>query len=167
MVSCNRVLCQICIVPAVIIFLSGQALCFSASMPTQKVSWHIEARQVSYDDNRKLYIAENDVVITGGKTRLEADYVEFSDITKDAFAKGNVLFISGKDTITCKSMNINLSSETGTINQGTIFIQDGNYYISGDKLRKTGEFTYDAKKGAITTCEGKPRTGKSQEKTLR
>ncbi|NDY70889.1 LPS-assembly protein LptD [Desulfobacter hydrogenophilus] len=155
MVSCKRVLCQICIVPAVIIFLSGQAFCFSASMPTEKVSWHIQARQVSYEDKRKLYIAENDVVITGGKTRLEADYVEFSDITKDAFAKGNVLFISGKDTITCKSMNVNLSLETGTINQGTIFIQDGNYYISGDKLRKTGEFTYDAEKGSITTCEGK------------
>jgi len=154
MVSCKRVLCQICIVPAVIIFLSGQAFCFSASMPTQKVSWNIQARQVSYEDKRKLYIAENDVVITGGKTRLEADYVEFSDVTKDAFAKGNVLFISGNDTITCKSMNVNLSSETGTINQGTIFIQDDNYYISGEKLRKTGEFTYDAERGSITTCEG-------------
>ena len=144
MVSCKRLLWQICIVPATIVFLSGQVFCFSASIPTQKVSWHIQARQVSYEDQRKLYIAENDVVITGGKTRLEADYVEFSDITKDAFARGNVLFISGQDTITCKSMNVNLSSETGTINQGTIFSQDGNYYISGDKLRKTGEFTYDA-----------------------
>ena len=170
MVACKRVLCRICIVPVVIILLSGQALCFSASMPTQKVSWHIQARQVSYDDNRKLYIAENDVVITGGKTRLEADYVEFSDLTKDAFAKGNVLFISGKDTITCKSMNVNLSSETGTINQGTIFIQDNNYYISGDKLRKTGEFTYDAGKGSITTCEGENPdwkiTGKDIEVTV-
>ena len=155
MVSCKKVLCQTCIVLVAIVFLSGKALCFSASMPTQKVSWHIQARQVSYEETRKLYIAENDVVITGGKTRLEADYVEFSDITKDAFAKGNVLFISGTDTITCKSMNVNLSSETGTINQGTIFIQDGNYYISGDKLRKTGAFTYDAEKGSITTCKGK------------
>nr|WP_319395437.1 LPS assembly protein LptD [uncultured Desulfobacter sp.] len=123
-------------------------------MPTEKVSWHIQARQVTYEDERKLYIAEKEVVITGGKTRLEADYVEFSDVTKDAFAKGNVLFISGNDSITCESMNVNLGSETGTINQGTIFLQDGNYYISGEKLRKTGEFSYDAEKGSITTCEG-------------
>jgi LPS-assembly protein len=109
---------------------------------------------VTYEDERKLYIAEKEVVITGGKTRLEADYVEFSDVTKDAFAKGDVLFISGNDSITCESMNVNLSSETGTINQGTIFLQDGNYYISGEKLRKTGEFSYDAEKGSITTCEG-------------
>lgn len=170
MVSCKKMLCQICIVLAVIIFLSGQAFCFSASLPTKKVSWHIQARQVSYEDTRKLYIAEHDVVITGGKTRLEADYVEFSDVTKDAFAKGNVLLISGNDTITCKSMNINLASETGTINQGTIFIQDGNYYISGEKLQKTGEFTYDAEKGSITTCEGDTPdwkiTGKDIEVTV-
>ncbi|MCG8553395.1 MAG: LPS assembly protein LptD [Desulfobacterales bacterium] len=170
MVSCKRVLCRICIVQAVIIFFSGQAFCFSASLPTQKVSWHIQARQVSYEETRKLYIAENDVVITGGKTRLEADYVEFSDVTKDAFAKGNVLLISGNDTITCKSMNINLASETGTINQGTIFIQDNNYYISGEKLQKTGEFTYDAEKGSITTCEGDTPdwkiTGKDIEVTI-
>ena len=170
MVSCKRVLCHICIVPVIIILLSGRAFCFSASMPTEKVSWHIQARQVSYEDERKLYIAENDVVITGGKTRLEADYVEFSDVTKDAFAKGNVLFISGNDSITCQSMNVNLSSETGTINQGTIFLQEGNYYISGEKLQKTGEFSYDVEKGSITTCEGETPawkiTGKDIEVTV-
>ncbi len=170
MISYTNVLCRLGIVLVVIIFPSGRAHCFSTSLPTQKVSWHIQARQVSYEDKRKLYIAENDVLITGGKTRLEADYVEFSDITKDAFARGNVLFISGKDTITCKSMNVNLSSETGTIKQGTIFIQDGNYYISGEKLRKTGAFTYDAQKGSITTCEGNTPdwkiTGKEIEVTV-
>ncbi|MDD4272941.1 MAG: LPS assembly protein LptD [Desulfobacter postgatei] len=170
MVSCKRVLFRISILPVMMICLSGQAFGFSTSISTQKVSWHIQARQVSYEDKRKLYIAENDVIITGGKTRLEADYVEFSDKTKDAFATGNVLFISGNDTITCKSMNVNLSSETGTINQGTVFIQDGNYYISGDKLRKTGEFTYDAEKGSITTCNADTPdwkiTGKEIEVTI-
>nr|WP_321403745.1 LPS assembly protein LptD [uncultured Desulfobacter sp.] len=167
MVSCKRVLCHICIIPVIILVLTGRAFCFSASMPTKKTSWHIQARQVSYEDERKLYIAENDVVITGGVTRLEADYVEFSDETKDAFAKGNVLFISGNDSITCESMNVNLSSETGTINQGTIFLQDGNYYISGEKLRKTGEFSYDAEKGSITTCEGETPAWKITGKDIK
>ncbi|WP_321495857.1 LPS assembly protein LptD [uncultured Desulfobacter sp.] len=154
MVSCKRVLWQVCIIPVFLVFISSKAFCFSAALPAQKVSWHIQARQVSYEDQRKIYIAQNDVVITGGQTRLEADYVEFSDITKEAFAKGNVLFISGKDTITCASMTVNLSLETGTIHQGTIFIQEGNYYISGETLQKTGAFTYDAEKGSITTCDG-------------
>lgn len=120
----------------------------------REVSWHISALMVTYDNERQLYVAEDNVVISGGKTRLEADYVEFSNKTKDASAQGNVLFISGGDTITCNAMRINLQTETGTINKGTIFIQDGNYYISGENLRKTGEFTYDADRGAITTCNG-------------
>ena len=78
----------------------------------KEISWHISALIVTYDNERNLYIAEDDVVITGGKTRLEADYVEFSNKTKDAFAQGNVLFISGQDSITCNAMQINLLTES-------------------------------------------------------
>ena len=137
-----------CLVPAAVVFAMPQM------ENPKEISWHIEALMVTYDNERELYVAEDNVVITGGKTRLEADYVEFSNKTKDAFAQGNVLFISGGDTITCNAMQINLASEKGTINKGTIFIQDGNYYITGENFRKTGEFTYDAAKGTITTCNG-------------
>jgi len=118
------------------------------------ISWHISALMVTYDNERELYIAEDDVVITGGATRLEADYVEFSNKTKDAFAQGNVLLISGQDSITCNAMQINLLTEKGTINKGTIFIQENNFYVSGENLKKTGEFTYSADKGSITSCAG-------------
>lgn len=120
----------------------------------REISWHISALMVTYDDERKLYIAEDDVVITGGATRLEADYVEFSNKTKDAFAQGNVLLISGQDSITCNAMQINLLTEKGTINKGTIFIQENNFYINGENIKKTGQFTYSADKGSITSCAG-------------
>jgi LPS-assembly protein len=120
----------------------------------KEISWHISALMVTYDDERKLYIAEDDVVITGGTTRLEADYVEFSNQTKNAFAQGNVLLISGQDSITCNAMQINLLTEKGTINKGTIFIQENNFYISGENIKKTGQFSYSADKGSITSCSG-------------
>ncbi len=170
MVSWKRTLCQVFSALAVLLYFHSQALCFTGSLPSQKVSWNIQARQVSYDNKSKRYIAEDEVVITGGQTRIETDYVEFSDDTKEAFAKGHVLFISGKDTITCESMQVNLAKETGIIHNGTIFLQDGNYYISGQTLRKTGEFTYDAVEGTITTCSGDQPdwkiTGKDIEVTI-
>ncbi len=120
----------------------------------KEIAWHISARAVTFDNKRNLYIAEDDVVITGGKTRLEAEYVEFSNKTKDAFARGNVLLISGEDSISCNSMNINLITQTGTIKKGTIYIQKNNFYISGENIRKTGKFSYSADKGSITSCSG-------------
>jgi len=120
----------------------------------EEISWHISALMVTYDKERELYIAEDDVVITGGVTRLEADYVEFSNKTKDAFAQGNVMLLSGQDSITCNAMQINLLTEKGTINKGTIFVQENNMYISGENMKKTGKFTYSADKGSITSCTG-------------
>ena len=137
------------------------------SQDPKEVSWHISALKVTFDNKRNLYIAEKDVVITGGETRLEADYVEFSNKTKDAFAQGNVLLISGDDSIACSAMNINLSTEIGTINKGTIFIQENNFYIHGETIRKTGKFSYHTDKGSITSCAGESPDWKISGKNIK
>ncbi|HKL01272.1 MAG TPA: LPS assembly protein LptD [Desulfotignum sp.] len=118
------------------------------------ISWHLSAMVVTYDEKRDLFIAEENVVITGGKTRLEADYVEFSNTTKDALAQGNVRLIAGGDVISCNAMQINLATQTGFIHKGTIFIQKNHFYIHGENIRKTGRVTYTAAKGSITSCDG-------------
>ncbi len=135
-------------------FFQASALADPLPENPKEIPWHISALSVTFDNTRDLYIAEKEVVITGGKTRLEADYVEFSNKTKDAFAQGNVILISGEDSISCDAMSINLETEIGTINKGTIFIQKDNFYISGEDIRKTGKFTYSLEKGSITSCSG-------------
>ncbi|MCP3873216.1 MAG: LPS-assembly protein LptD [Desulfobacteraceae bacterium] len=138
------------------IFISskGFADAKALSQDPKEVSWHISAQVVTFDNKKNLYIAEDDVVITGGKTRLEADYVEFSNKTKEAFAQGNVILISGEDSIACNAMNINLATQTGTIKKGSIYIQKNNFYINGENIRKTGDFSYSMDKGSITSCAG-------------
>lgn len=138
------------------LFVSPKGIATATTLPQnpKEISWHISAQTVSFDNKKDLYIAEDDVVITGGKTRLEADYIEFSNTTKDAVAKGNVLLISGEDSISCNAMNINLATKIGTIDKGTIFIQKNNFYIHGETIKKTGKFSYSADKGSITSCKG-------------
>ena len=121
----------------------------------EEISWHISAITVTFDNKQDLYIAEGNVVVTGGKTRLEADYVEFSNKTKDAVAQGNVLLISGEDSISCNAMTLNLATQTGIIDKGTIFLQENNFYITGENIKKTGKSSYSAQKGSVTSCEGK------------
>ncbi|WP_457553453.1 LPS-assembly protein LptD [Desulfobacula sp.] len=136
------------------ISIDGVATAIDLPETPKEIAWHISARTVTFDRKRNLYVARNDVIVTGGKTRLEADYVEFSNKTKDAFARGNVLFISGEDSITCHAMDINLATQTGSITKGIIFIQKNNFYISGEHIKKTGKFSYSADIGSITSCSG-------------
>lgn len=120
----------------------------------EEISWNITAMSATYDSRRNLYIAEGDVIITGGRTRLEADYVEFSNKTKEAYARGNVLLISGEDSISCNTMTLNLADQTGVIDKGTIYFQEKNLYFNGENIRKTGEYTFTAGRGSITSCKG-------------
>ncbi len=138
------------------ILISSNGFATATALPQypKDIPWHIAARTVTFNNKKNLYIAEGNVVITGGKTRLEADYAEFSNKTKDAFAKGNVILISGEDSISCNAMNINLETQTGTVDKGTIYIQKNNFYIDGENIKKTGKFSYSAEKGSITSCSG-------------
>ncbi len=134
--------------------LTGTAAAVDLPKDPETISWNLSAMVVTYDEKRDLFIAEENVVITGGKTRLEADYVEFSNTTKDALAQGNVRLISGGDVISCNAMEINLATQTGFIHKGTIFVQKNHFYIHGENIRKTGRVTYTAQKGSITSCDG-------------
>ena len=120
----------------------------------EKIKWNISALKVSYDDRKGIYVAEHDVTIKGGDTELTADYLEFNNISTDAYARGNITLTSGKDIITCEALQINLQSETGTIYNGTLFMQANNFHIKGNKIEKLKGDTYKTDKGTITSCDG-------------
>jgi len=117
-------------------------------------SWHLSALEATYDPDRNLYIATGKVVLTGDGTQLKADHVTYNNLTQDVRATGHVRLISGKDTIDCQRMDLNLETETGTIMNGVIFVQENNFYITGDHIEKTGKETYTADRATLTSCAG-------------
>ncbi len=139
---------------------------YSGDKPDQ-VSWNISARAIEYDQEKQVYVATDDVVITGGATRLEAAYVEYSDLTKNALARGNVILISGQDVLSCDSMEINLATQQGVVENGSLFLEKNHLYVEAATLRKTGKFTYSAAKGSITSCKGKVPDWKITGKDIR
>ncbi len=150
----GTVLRVICIWCCCLVFLSGGISAANPIQDPETVVWNLSADTVAYDRHTDVYTAQTNVEIIGGKTRLEADYVEFSNTTKDVSAKGHVKMISGGDVISCNAMQVNLITETGMIDKGTVFIQENHLYLHGEQIRKTGKFTYDARKGSITSCDG-------------
>ena len=120
----------------------------------EKIKWDISALKVTYDDKKGVYVAEHDVTIRGGDTELKADYLEFNNISTDAYARGNVVLTSGQDKVTCDNLHMNLQSETGTIIDGTLFMKENNFHIQGNKIEKIEGDTYRTDKGTITSCSG-------------
>jgi LPS-assembly protein len=118
------------------------------------VPWHIVADEMNYDDQAKVYIGTGNVNITQKDKNLSADYVRFHQDTMDVFAKGHVVMTVGENIVTGTSMEMNLNTETGTIYNGTVFVEENHFYIKGDKIQKLGKDSYAAEKASISTCDG-------------
>ena len=132
--------------------------------------WHIVANEIDYDDKAGCYIGKGNVVITKGDKTLTADFIRFDQKTMKVYAKGHVIMSAGEDTLTGTSMEMNLEAETGTVNNGTIFIKANHFYIKGDKIQKIGKDSYAVDKASITTCDSdKPAwkiTGRNLKVTI-
>jgi LPS-assembly protein len=132
---------------------SASAGPFSA-LQDSDLSYHLEADSLRYDDATRTYQARGHVTITRGDQSLEADAVDLNDQTREANAWGSVRFLSGKDWLTGDRIQINLDGGTGTVYQGSLFIQESHFYIRGDEIHKTGKDSYYIKDGRFTTCDG-------------
>ncbi|MDY6790390.1 MAG: LPS assembly protein LptD [Thermodesulfobacteriota bacterium] len=132
--------------------------------------WQIEADEIFYDDQSFRYIAKGSVTLTKRDKKLSADYISFDYKNMKAYAKGKVSLAVGEDTLAGSSMDIDLEKQTGTIENGTFFIKENNFYIKGSKIEKLGKNTYSVENTRVTTCEGENPdwviTGKSAKVTL-
>ena len=120
--------------------------------PTQP--WHITADQLSYDDKAEQYIGQGNVVVTKQGKKLTADFIRFDQVTMDVFAAGHAIMTVGEDVIAGNRMEMNLNTEIGTVYDGSIFISENHFYITGDTLQKLGEKTYAADRATVTSCKG-------------
>ncbi|MGA7146033.1 MAG: LPS assembly protein LptD [Desulfobacterales bacterium] len=133
----------------------------------KNIPWHIIADEISYDEKADVYIGKGNVRITKKEKNLNADYVRFNQRTMDVFAKGHVILTVGKDILTGDSARMNLNTETGTINNGVLFLEQNNYHIKGNTIKKVGKDTYTADKASISTCDGDPPAWKITGRNLK
>jgi len=115
--------------------------------------WNIFADEITFDNETNQYIGKGTVIISKEDKELTADYVRFDQKTMKVYAKGHVTMTSGKDILAGTSMEMNLHSQTGTVYNGTVFIQENHFYIKGNRIQKIGKDSYTADKASITTCD--------------
>ncbi|NQT68981.1 MAG: LPS-assembly protein LptD [Desulfobacteraceae bacterium] len=116
--------------------------------------WHINADEISYDKKLDQYIAKGNVAITKNGKNLTADFVRFDQKISKVLAVGHAIMTVGDDVLIGNRMEMDLEAETGTVYNGTIFLEANHFYIRGDKINKIGPDSYSTDKGCLTTCDG-------------
>ena len=114
----------------------------------------LKADHISYDHNTDVYIAEGQVEIWQGDTKLTAHRVVLSGRSHEVEAQGNVILWQGDDVLRSERMIINLETNLGIIIKGALFLKKQNFYLRGEEIERVGEDTYRIREGSFTTCDG-------------
>jgi LPS-assembly protein len=84
---------------------------------------------------------------------LKADEVRFNRETQDVEAKGRVTVDDPEWKVkSADSIQMNMENETGVIQNGDIFLEQGHISLSGRRFEKFGGQTYHVDDGFFTTC---------------
>jgi len=137
----------------VCLFLCGGVMAQDIAVPPD-APVKIEADNMSYDNERDLYLAEGNVVITYGAGVLTAATAEYDRKKNLATAQGDAMLKMAQDTLQGDKIVVNVEDKTGVAYDSKAFYARNHFYIKGSKIEKTGENTYFIEKPVATTCDG-------------
>ncbi len=103
---------------------------------------------------------ERDVylIATGGvdfkyqSLRLQADRVRVDIPTNFLTAEGDVILDEGAQRLVGSTIEYDLDTRTGRVTEAKAYL-DGDYYITGAQIAKTGDLTFTIDDGVLTSCE--------------
>jgi LPS-assembly protein len=136
-----------------VLFLCGGVFAQTIKVPAD-APVKIEADNMSYDNERDVYSAEGNVVITYGDGVLTAATAEFDRKNNMATAQGGAFLKMAEDSLQGDKIVVNVEDKTGVAYNSKAFYARNHFYIKGDKIEKTGENTYFIEKPVATTCDG-------------
>ena len=130
---------------------SGWAL---EGLPTTGGPFTIEADRISYDQEEDIYRASGQVSIVFSGGTLQADSVVLAKGSNIASAEGRVRVQTPSDLLEGDKVDFDLTTNTGVVSSGKMFIARNHFYLKGDKIEKRGEATYRIQGACLTTCDG-------------
>jgi len=114
----------------------------------------IEANSITYDRDEDTYHAEGKVIITFPRGIMTADSVVLNKATNSALAEGHVVIKSEGDILEGDRVIFDIATETGIVYRGKMFIDRNHFYLTGEKIERRSEATYNIKDATVTTCDG-------------
>lgn len=129
----------------------GQSVRSDAPSDTKEID--VSADSLSFGSGGTQIEAKGSVQIKRQPMTLKADEVRINRETNEMEAKGRVSLDDPNWKVkSAESMQFNLETETGELQQGDMFIEQNHVSISGQKLQKFSGQTYHIDQGFFTTC---------------
>jgi LPS-assembly protein len=113
----------------------------------------IQADTLRYDRNTNTYYADGHVKISQKIYTLTSEKAALNEETGDAVATGKARLVSPDNVVFADVIKVNFNTKLGVIEQGNIFVKNGNYRIKGNPLEKVGNQEYIITSGGFTTCD--------------
>lgn len=114
---------------------------------------NVTADKLSTSDGSNNIEATGSVELKRDLTTLKADEVRMNRTTQDVEAKGKVTVDDPEWKVkSADSIQMNMEQETGEIQNGDLFLEDGHVSMSGRRFQKFGGQTYHVDEGFFTTC---------------
>ena len=114
---------------------------------------NLEADKLESGNGSNELEATGNVVLKREGTTLKADDVRFNRATQDMEAKGKVSVDDPEWKVkSADSIQMNMENETGVIQNGDLFLEQGHVSMSGRRFEKFGGQTYHVDDGFFTTC---------------
>lgn len=114
---------------------------------------NIDAEEMTYDREAGQVVARGKVVIRRGEMILRADEVRIDRVANQAEALGQVELVTPDGTIEADSARINLTDETGLLENAYVRSHVNDYSLLGKSIGKGIGQTYHIKDGQFTTCD--------------
>jgi len=131
---------------------AGPALALEGQSAQAPVN--IEADSISYIQENDVYQASGHVTINFSGGTLQADSVSLERGANIATAEGRVVVRTDGDVLQGDKVVFDVTTNTGVIYAGKMFMSQNHFYLTGDRIEKLGEATYHIQSVSLTTCDG-------------
>jgi LPS-assembly protein len=122
-----------------------------AQSPASEIN--LKADKLSTGNGSNQIEAIGNVEIKREATTLKADEIRFNRSTQEVEAKGGVTVDDPEWKIkSADSLKLNFGQETGQIENGDLFLEQGHISIQGRRFEKFGGQSYHVDDGFFTTC---------------
>jgi LPS-assembly protein len=112
----------------------------------------VTSDRLEYQQEDAAYFAEG-AILTQGATQLKVNLLWIDHKTRRLRGEGGVRFSDGENTIEARQIELDLRTQQGVLLDGTIFVAEDHYYLSGKRIERFATSHFDLKRATLTACD--------------